>query len=418
MVDVTGNDKGTVLIVEDDPVQMSILRAMLRKLGVASLAATTVAQARVLLKSPEIRTVMLDLQLGGEAGLDVLRSLEVGQTPHSLIFISGCDERTRAAAVRLADAQGVHVVGSLGKPVTLERVANLLETSPACAWRVLSKEGPEASVTDFVDALAMGHIVTEYQPKVSLVFGLPVGVEALARWRSPILGNIAPDIFIPLAEGAGYIRALTGVILETSLQACSRWRREFPNVSVAVNIAPSLVDQQLLDLVTSLLEETGVPAGSLILEITESSAVADSVSVSNVLTRLRIKGVQLSIDDFGTGHSTLVSLLKMPFSELKLDRLFVASSSADPDADRILRSLVHLARDMGLRTVAEGIETNEVRNRLQDYGCEVGQGWLWAPALKEDALKAWMDRMTPRSTSISDPKTQLPYVSNQEAATS
>jgi EAL domain-containing protein (putative c-di-GMP-specific phosphodiesterase class I) len=98
--------------------------------------------------------------------------------------------------------------------------------------------------------------------------------------------------------------------------------------------------------------------------------------------------------------------------------LFVASSSADPDADRILRSLVHLARDMGLRTVAEGIETNEVRNRLQDYGCEVGQGWLWAPALKEDALKAWMDRMTPRSTSISDPKTQLPYVSNQEAATS
>jgi EAL domain-containing protein (putative c-di-GMP-specific phosphodiesterase class I)/FixJ family two-component response regulator len=379
-----------VLIVEDDPVQLRVLTAMTRRLGVASLPASSVEEARAVLRTNEIRTVLLDLQLGEEAGLDILRNLSNDAPPCSVVFISGCDERTRTAASRLAHAQGVHVAGSLSKPIRMDELASLLESTSACAWQPTPKQRPRVTPVELIGALAGNQITAEFQPKVSLADRRAIGVEALARWRSPMYGNVSPDIFIPLAEECGKLRALTEVVLRVSLQACARWRGQFPDVSVAVNVAPSLVDYGLVELVGKLLDETKVPAKSLVLEITESSMIGDSLSVSDVLTRLRISGVQLSIDDFGTGYSSLVSLLRMPFNELKLDRLFVACATRDNDAARILRSLIVLSRELGLRSVAEGIETEEVSDRLREFGCDSGQGWLWSAALKESDLVPWL----------------------------
>jgi EAL domain-containing protein (putative c-di-GMP-specific phosphodiesterase class I) len=136
--------------------------------------------------------------------------------------------------------------------------------------------------------------------------------------------------------------------------------------------------------------ESGVAPEQLVIEVTESEAIGESVVICDVLTRLRIRGVRLAIDDFGTGHSSLMSLLCMPFSELKLDRRFVSESTRNPDAQRILRAIIAMAHEMGLRTVAEGIETESVRLALVRLGCEVGQGWLWSAALNEDALGKWL----------------------------
>jgi EAL domain-containing protein (putative c-di-GMP-specific phosphodiesterase class I)/ActR/RegA family two-component response regulator len=392
MSDLLEEFDGALLIVEDDPVQMRVLQAMAKKLGVHSLAAANVQEAVDLLDRPDIRVVLLDLQLGNEAGLDVLRALASAHCAPPVAFLSGCDERTRAAAVGIAHSHGVHVAGSLSKPARVEQLAGLLGAMPASAWRPLPKEMPRPGARDLAEALRARQIVPVFQPKVSLATGRLIGVEALARWRSPLLGNVPPDVFIPLAESSGQIRALTELVLLESLEACARWLPRFPSVTVAVNVSPLLVDTVMLELIACLLNKTGVPASSLVVEITESSVMSDFVLASDVLTRLRIAGVQLSIDDFGTGHSSLVSLLRMPFNELKLDRMFVATSAQNPDAERILGSLIALARQMGLRSVAEGVETEDVLNRLRAFGCDAGQGWLWCPAVNEKGLLDWIEK--------------------------
>ncbi|WP_345817288.1 EAL domain-containing response regulator (plasmid) [Paraburkholderia sp. PREW-6R] len=382
--------KGSVLIVEDDPLQLKILLAMTRKLGMASFAAATLQQATALLSAESIGMVLLDLQLGSEVGLDLLRELGRDNAACPVAFISGCDERTRTAATGIAQAHGIHVAGALGKPVRFEQLAALLQATPASAWRPAQREAPRVTAQDLAIAIGARQIRAAFQPKIDLSSGLPIGVEALARWHSPLLGAVPPDVFIPLAEATGQIRALTEAMLTASLEACARWRREFPSLTVAVNVSPSIVDHETLAVITRLLETSGVPAQSLVIEITESAVIGDRALASDVLTRLRIAGVQLSIDDFGTGHSSLVSLLRMPFNELKLDRLFVSTSVQNPDAERILESVISLAAQMGLRSVAEGVETEDVYRRLRAYGCDAGQGWLWSPALSEADLTNWL----------------------------
>ncbi len=381
-----------VLIIEDDPVQMRIMQAMTRRLGRRSAGASNVQQARELLRDASFDTVLLDLRLGEESGLDVVDELGARGALCSLILTSACDERTRGAAVRIAQAQGVDVAGALGKPVRLDALAPLLAVQPSDVRPARHEPLSPLGIEDIHAALAAGDIRPAFQPKVLLAMGETVGVEALARWTCQRRGKISPERFVPIIEHAGNVRLLTEAMLAASLAACSRWLPRWPGVSVAVNVSPLVVDHALLDTVHRLLERTGVPPRSLVLEMTESIVLSDSLAVSDVLTRLRISGVQLAIDDFGTGYASLASLLHQPFNELKLDRLFVAGAMHEPDAQRILQAVLTMSRDMGLRCVAEGIESRAVCDCLRGLGCEVGQGWLWSPALTETELNAWLAR--------------------------
>ena len=137
--------------------------------------------------------------------------------------------------------------------------------------------------------------------------------------------------------------------------------------------------------------QTGLGPGALIAEITESTVISNTLVAAEILTRLRIKGIELSIDDFGTGHSSLLTLLRLPFSELKIDRSFVAQCDTDPEAWKIVRATVSMARELGLRVVAEGMETEIVANMLRDAGCEVGQGWYFGRAMPEAELLDWLE---------------------------
>jgi len=200
-----------------------------------------------------------------------------------------------------------------------------------------------------------------------------------------------PDMFVPLAERVGLIVPLTFRIMRAALEACGRWRVRYPDCCVAVNISPLvLVDPALPDEIDKLLTETGLGPGALIAEITESSVIANPVMAAEILTRLRIKGIELSIDDFGTGHSSLLALLRLPFSELKIDRSFISQCDTDPEAWKIVRATISMARELGLRVVAEGIETGAVADQLRDVGCDVGQGWYFARAMSEADLIEWL----------------------------
>ncbi|SDB92738.1 two-component system response regulator [Paraburkholderia lycopersici] len=393
MTEASNDRGGAALIVEDDPVQIKIIQAMTNQLDVETVMATNVNEALRLLRDTSIEWILLDLKLGEEFGLDLLRNLGAIQPPRSVILVSGCDKKTQAAAMRLAQTQGVHVAGSLSKPINRDELGRLLkQRTPNHPLQSSQREPAAVCAADLASAIEAGEIVPLYQPKISLSSGIPIGVEALARWPSPKMGNISADVFIPLAESSGQIRSLTEIVLRKALEACARWTDEFPHLSlsVAVNVSPLAIDWALLAFVGTVLKETGVPASRLVLEITEGNDLGNSFEVSDVLTRLRIIGVQLSIDDFGTGYASLLSLFRMPFNELKLDRAFVSSASSDVDADRMLRSIVRMAHEMGLRTIAEGIETEDALRCLQDYGCDAGQGWLWAPALTENNLVQWL----------------------------
>jgi len=382
----------TVLIIDDEAWQRKSVLQVVDQLGLSAHQAENLEQARAYLSYQTFEFVVLDLSLGAEDGIELLRDLARMRSTSALIFISGFDDRVCAAATRLAAAYGLRVAGTLQKPLQLFALKNLLQSWPAhIKWAAPAQDGPPLTADNLEQGLARGEIIPVFQPKIDLLTGRTVGVEALARWDSPEFGVISPEQFVPLAEQANLIEQLTRVILITSLRCCAQWRLDHPGVALAVNLSPSIFDLTLPEAIEQLLRDIGVPAEVLTLEVTESVIVADEIVAADVLTRLRIKGVQLAIDDFGTGYSSLVTLLRLPFNELKIDRMFVASCLEDDDALRIVKAVISLAHEMGLRVVAEGIESIEIRDALAHRGCDYGQGWLWPRAMTAPDLQAWLD---------------------------
>ncbi len=244
---------------------------------------------------------------------------------------------------------------------------------------------------DLREAIDQGDLVVHYQPKIELATGLVDSVEALVRWQHPIRGLLAPDEFIALAERTGLIRDLTTSVLRTSLQQCATWRSEGFDVPVAVNLSPRALGQSdLVGAVRSALADAGVPAGRLTLEITENAFPENTRLLSDTLNQLGELGVRLSVDDFGTGWSSLSKLKELPVQELKIDRSFIFALADDATDHSIVRSILDLARSLGLTVVAEGVETEEVRRLLEHLGCPLAQGYLFSRPIDGSRLTGWM----------------------------
>lgn len=381
-----------LLVVDDERIQRMILIRAVTPLGFAVDAVADLDEAAACLARRRYHAVVLDLSLGETEGISLLKALRDSGGDPVLIFLSRLDERVRTASVRLAESMGLRVAGTLQKPASPAALRRLLMEAPAHRAHRAEPEETTPEVEELAQALRTGGIVPYFQPKVSLQDGRCVGAEALARWRRPGGTDLGPDIFIPLAERSGLIVPLTLHVLRASLEACARWRRHRPTCRVAVNISPLvLADPALPDEIERLLHATGLGPGALVAEITESTVISDTRVAAEILTRLRIKGIELSIDDFGTGHSSLLTLLRLPFSELKIDRSFVSCCDTDAEAWKIVRATVSMARELGLRVVAEGMETKVVADMLRDTGCDVGQGWYYGRAMAESDLLVWMD---------------------------
>ncbi len=239
-------------------------------------------------------------------------------------------------------------------------------------------------------AIDQCELVVAYQPKVELATGAVRGAEALVRWDHPQRGRIPPGAFVEHAEQTGLIKPLTLYVLDAALHQVTRWRREGLDLSVAVNLSVrSLLDHALPGEVAALLERWRAPASALKLEITESTIMADPVRARAILEELHDMGVGLAIDDFGTGYSSLGYLRALPVEELKIDRSFVVAMAASRDDQTIVQSTIDLGRNLGLRVVAEGIESEEVRGRLEELGCHLGQGYHFSRPVSGDELAAW-----------------------------
>ena len=240
-------------------------------------------------------------------------------------------------------------------------------------------------------AISRRELSLYYQPKASLSTGAVVGVEALLRWHHPELGSVPPDEFIPVAENVGYIQALTTFVLNQALGQCASWYHEGLHVGMAVNLsARSLVDLSLPQEIAGLLASHRLPASMLTLEMTESQLMVDTARTLQVLDALHELGVRISIDDFGTGYSSLSYLNRLPVDEVKIDKSFVLRLGDDPHDTAIVRSVIDLGRNLGLRIVAEGVEDETTWDLLAGLGCDVAQGFLVSRAVPAAELREWL----------------------------
>jgi diguanylate cyclase (GGDEF)-like protein len=242
-------------------------------------------------------------------------------------------------------------------------------------------------------ALERDELVLHYQPKADVDTGRVLGVEALVRWQHPDHGLLGPGEFIPLAERTGLIHPLTRWVLDAALCQAAEWHRAGHRVSVAVNVSTrSLLDQGFPDQVAEQLSAWQVPASCLVLEITESAVMADPALALDVLGRLHELGVGLAVDDFGTGYSSMAYLKALPVDELKVDRSFVGHMVSSPSDAVIVRSTIDLGHNLGLRVVAEGVETRATWETLKRLGCDTAQGYLLGKPMPAAELEPWLER--------------------------
>ena len=251
-------------------------------------------------------------------------------------------------------------------------------------------------LTELRNAIERNEFRLHVQPKMKLDTGEVVGVESLVRWVHPVRGNVFPDEFIPFAEQTGFIRVLTRWVLEQSAALCREMATKGIHLKVSVNLSTrDLLDQDLPAKFMDILQRHQVKPGSFCLEITESAIMDDPIRAQQTLERLHAMGVDLSIDDFGTGYSSLAYLKKLPVDELKIDKSFVLNMENDIGDTKIVRSTIDLGHNMGLRVVAEGIESEAVWRLLAALGCDQGQGYFMSRPIPGDKLVEWIRNWVP-----------------------
>ncbi len=246
-------------------------------------------------------------------------------------------------------------------------------------------------------ALERGQLSLQYQPQVSLRDGGVIGAEALLRWTHPEFGAISPAEFIPIAENNGLIMEIGDWVLQRAVEQACCWREEgLPPLVVAVNLSAAQFRRpNLPELVIRIIEKAGLPAGELELELTEAVAMDDPQRAIKIMAELFQRGIRIAIDDFGTGYSSLSTLKQFKVNKLKIDRSFVDDIVCDADDRAIVRAIIQLARSLNLKTIAEGVERNDVLELLRDLGCDEVQGYLYSPPLAAEQFSAWVRNRSP-----------------------
>lgn len=381
------------LVVDDDQFVRSVVARQLRSLGAAAVAvAEDGAQARRLLGAETYDLIVCDLVMPGTDGIQLLGDIAGSIPGASLILMSSAEPKLLRIAEQIARGRRLRVLGSLHKPVQTGSLKMLLSRigAPRPAAEPSAHGLIDVTASMLREALDGGALTIAVQPQVNLVSGQLEAAEALARWPLPGGHWIAPDRFLPIAEEAGLMDRLTDYVFEHAVAGARRWRDAGLELRIAVNVAPtSLCRPGLPERIAHLVARHQVKTSQILVEVTETDVDRDLLVPLEVLARLRLQGIELSIDDFGTGFSSLARLQGMPFTELKIDRSFVGIARHDEEARSIVEASVRLARNLGLRTVAEGIESAEDAQLMRALRCDLGQGYYYAHPMPADRLPDW-----------------------------
>jgi len=386
----------TVYLIDDDPKMLELLCEVVELTGFDTQGYT---QASLFFEQ-EIRfengsILILDLNMPEMDGIEVMRRLAMMDTAPALILVSGHDAGVLHSAEKLCEAHKLELIASLGKPLPLDRLRGLLKQhinmGASNGQHVVNTDSIIITPVEIEQAITNDEFVMHYQPQVAVSTGMLTGVEALVRWQHPVHGLIYPNYFIGVAEKNDLIGLLTQWIIKAVVNQEKMWQEKGLALTVSVNIsAENITSLELPEQLSQLLKEHKLDPTRLVLEITESALMGELVTSLDILTRLRLKGLQLSIDDFGTGYSSLSQLHKVPFTELKIDQSFVGTISVDDEARAIVKTCIMLGHELNMKVVAEGVEDEETLEYLRSMGCDVAQGYYISRPVPEDVLIDWL----------------------------
>lgn len=385
----------TAMVVEDHDFQRHTVARMLRALGVPEVAeARDGREALAKLQAmQQIDLVVCDLDMPEMDGMEFLRHLGEAHSMASVVICSAQDKTLLSSVEKMAHAYGVMLLGAIEKPVTLGGLETLIArrlTGPTLQGA--EDRAAPYSFDQIIEGLRLRQFEAFFQPKVDLESGLIVGAEALARWRHPDDGIVAPATFIPTLEQNRQLDTLTLDMLDAAARACLDWRMLGFDLTVSVNLSlVSLGNTSLADRITRCVQSVGLDPHHVVLEITETAAMTEVAPALENLTRLRMRGFGLSVDDYGTGFSSLRQLTRVPFTELKIDQAFVTGVSGNPSSRTIVESSVEMASRLGIQSVAEGVEAREDLDLLKILGCEIAQGYYIARPLESRAFARFIE---------------------------
>jgi EAL domain-containing protein (putative c-di-GMP-specific phosphodiesterase class I) len=360
-----------LLVLDDEPDICEFIGEVGETLGFEVSLTTQAAEFRRRVASFAPSVVVLDLQMPQADGVEQLRFLGQVACKAKVLLVSGMDSRVLSTAEHLGRSLGLDMLGSQQKPIMLDALESALERA-LVSQRAITP-------ADIRRGLEHREFTVYYQPKASRTAkGWVVdAVEALVRWKHPKLGLVLPDEFVSVAEEHDLIAELTDLVFRDAIENCARWGEREDPLSVAVNFSPRLLtDLDFPDRLNQFIGEFGADPTRLIVEVTESAAMIEPATTMDILTRLRVKNFGLSVDDFGTGFSSLKQLYRMPFNEIKIDSSFVREIEADPEARTIVETVVYLAHKLGMTACAEGVENQGTLDILEEIGCDRAQGYL------------------------------------------
>jgi EAL domain-containing protein (putative c-di-GMP-specific phosphodiesterase class I)/CheY-like chemotaxis protein len=387
------DQSANVLVIDDHRFQRSVLTRMLKAIGIANvLEAEDGVSALALVRTyrDSLMLVITDVDMPEMDGLELLRRLSE-EAPQTAVAIHSALDRSLLKSIEvMAAAYGVELIGVLEKPVTEQTLSEVVQRAlerTANPKQVFA----DADETQVETAVKQHEFEPWFQPKVHLRSGLVSGAEVLVRWCRLHADPLPPDRFLTMVRETGMMRSLTLAVAARSAQYLDKVGPRGKDFTLSLNVCPTLLDDpEFAGSLARALTSAGATPEEVVLEITESAASRNQGAALENLARLRMRGFELSIDDFGTGHSSLAKLVRTPFSELKIDREFVIKLATDPAARTLVESIVAIARRLGLRTVAEGIETEEQREILIALNCDMGQGYLFAKPMAASDWLQWM----------------------------
>ncbi|PKA14046.1 diguanylate phosphodiesterase [Leptospira meyeri] len=379
------------LVIEDDDFQREVIVDILIRLG-----AIHVTQARTGSEALKILTeinpspidiILCDLNMPEMDGMEFIRHIGTSHSSIATIIMSALDGALIESVQKMASAYGANILGAIEKPITpghLETLLSLYNARDSKQGKT-SNQGSRFTIGEILEGLTNGNFEPYFQPKIHLATGKLIGAEALARWIHPLHGVISPYAFIDLLEKTGNIDILTFVMLEKSAKACQRLHSQGFNISISINLSlSSLTDTKLADKITRIILDSGIDPKYIILEITETAAMTEMAPALENLARLRMKGFGLSIDDYGTGYSSMQQIARIAFTELKIDQSFVREMATSNVSKVLINSSIDMATKLQMKSTAEGIETKKDWEALQSMNCDLGQGYYIAKPMNFD----------------------------------
>ena len=385
----------TILLVDDDALHLSLLEIQLGNLGYTNLVlCQSGVEALAVFErlGPQIDIIISDLAMPDMDGLVLMRHLAQRGFAASFILLSGTTDEILNSAAGLAHAHHLHLLGVLGKPSQPERLRELLDSHQLRKAASLgASDGASLSLLRLAQALVDGEFVPWYQPKVDTLTGKAISAEALARWPLEAGGMIGPARFVPAIEAAGFADNLFFAIAGAVLADLALWRSQGVRIKAAINMSmDTALNLGMPEQLLTLVRARGLQPADLIIEVTESKLMVERSLAMETLTRLSMMGFTLSIDDFGTGFSSLVQLVDLPFKELKIDGSFVRRALHERKAAAILRLSVMIGTTLNMSVVAEGVETAEQMEFLRELGNTTVQGYHLARPMPFEACTTWL----------------------------